>query len=201
MMDLHDPLKRFVDLFSRVPSVGPRQAIRIAYHLIRLDPSQRRELQDAIASLESISTCPRCFFPHQHATETLCAICRNTNRDQRTIAIIEKETDLLSLERSRTYNGRYFIIGVARVNSENKMRETRLAILKKQIAEECGGTADEIILAISPTTYGEVAAATLMKELQPLTARISRLGRGIPVGGEIEFADEETLREAIRRRR
>ena len=115
--------------------------------------------------------------------------------------VVEKETDYLSLENTKKFTGRYFIIGpVPKTGFLEAWQKTRLSSLKKYIADSLGGTADEIILGFSPTTLGDFQAGLLLKELAPLAKRISRLGRGLPTGGEIEFADDETLGSALDRR-
>ncbi len=200
-MGLHGPVKKFVEVFSRIPSIGPRQAVRLAFHLIHLGPAQMREMREMILSLESMAPCPRCFSVYHQSGAERCAICADELRDQQTIALVEKETDLLSFENAKTYSGRYFIIGSNRAHrGADGVREERIEYLKKQIAAEYGGSAKEIIIAISPTSYGDIAISALLKELKPLARSVSRLGRGIPMGGDVEFADEDTLREAIQRR-
>jgi recombination protein RecR len=203
MMGLRGPVKRFVEIFARIPSIGPRQAMRLAFHLIALGPAGMKEAREAIAVLETLAPCPRCFSVYQRTSEApLCAVCGDTERDQETIAIVEKETDILSLENARAYAGRYFILGSDRATGAiNGMRGERLAQLKRHIVEAYGGKAKEIVVALSPTSYGDIAITTLVQELQPFAARVSRLGRGIPMGGDVEFADEDTLREALQGRR
>jgi recombination protein RecR len=115
--------------------------------------------------------------------------------------VVEKETDYLSLENTKKFTGRYFIIGpVPKTGFLETWQKTRLLSLKKYIADALGGAADEIILGFSPTTLGDFQASLLLKELAPLAKRVSRLGRGLPTGGEIEFADDETLGAAMDRR-
>ncbi|MBI1961057.1 MAG: recombination protein RecR, partial [Candidatus Liptonbacteria bacterium] len=192
MTDLHGPVRKFVEAFSRLPSIGPRQATRLAFHLLRLGPDAIRDIREALDSLDDAKLCARCFFAHRNESP-LCDICRDQSRDQRRIALVEKETDLLSLEAARAYRGRYFIMGNGSPPTgggprPDAVRVKRLAALERQIADEYGGRVDEIVLAFNPTTYGDVALADLMRRLRPLAETISRLGRGIPMGGEIEFA-------------
>ncbi len=115
--------------------------------------------------------------------------------------IVEKETDLISLERPGTFTGRYLIIGELKKNGVlESFQKLRLNQFKDFITRELGGRAEEIILAMNPTTYGDLNAAMLTRELRDFSKKITRLGRGIPTGGEIEFADEDTLGQALERR-
>jgi recombination protein RecR len=115
--------------------------------------------------------------------------------------VVEKETDYLSLENTKKFTGRYFIIGpVPKTGFLEVWQKSRLLSLKKFIESDLGGKADEIILAFNPTTLGDFQTSLLLKELIPLAGRISRLGRGLPTGGEIEFADDDTLGSALERR-
>lgn len=200
---LPEPIKNFSDLFSKLPSIGPRQAIRLAFHITALGKAKIKELADVIAELNKMSTCPNCFsiFYLGLGHKNLCNICLDSKRQKNIIAVVEKETDLVSLERTKKFNGRYLVLGNLQktgiLDSEQKLR---LNSLKKFIQKELDGKAEEIIIAFNPTTYGDLNAAMIAKELKNYSHKISRLGRGIPTGGEIEFADEETLGSALERR-
>jgi recombination protein RecR len=131
---------------------------------------------------------------------TLCDICSNPNRQQNIIAIVEKETDLISIERTKKFKGRYLVLGeLTKTGVLESVQKLRLNHLKNWIKKEFG-QAEEIIIAINPTTYGDLNASIIAKELSGFAKKITRLGRGIPTGGEIEFADEETLSSALERR-
>ncbi len=199
-MRLPDPIQKVVDELSELPSIGPRQAIRLAFHLINEGPDRLRNLGGAIEGLAKMKVCTRCYFIHQNEGD-LCDICANPARNAKTIMAVEKETDLLSLENTKKYTGRYFIIGqVPKTGFLEPWQRTRLAALARSVKEDLGGQADEIILAFNPTSLGDFQASLLMKELTPLAKRISRLGRGLPTGGEIEFSDDETLGASLERR-
>lgn len=206
---LPSPIKNFVAVFSKLPSIGPRQATRLAFLIAGLGKSKIREIADAVAGLSDLTTCARCFRTHLSAQMSehgqagkFCEICANPMREKNLIAIIEKETDLLSLEKTKKFNGWYLLIGELHKTGElEQEQKMRLESLKSFIKAECAGKADEIILAVNPTVYGDLNAALLKKELEPFAGKITRLGRGIPTGGEIEFADEETLGEALDRRK
>ena len=186
-----EPIRKFADTFSSLPSIGPRQAIRLAFYIINSGKGSIQGLASAIAGLQQLKTCPFCFFIHDSESH-LCYICDNPQRRKDIIMVVEKETDLISLEKTNKFNGRYFVIGNLKKNgvleTEQKLKINNLKARDK---------AEEIILAINPTTYGDINAGLLAHELKDCAKKITRLGRGIPTGGEIEFADEETLGSAL----
>lgn len=215
-MKLPDPIKNVVDELSKLPSIGPRQAIRLAFYLVNESKENIHNLAVNINNLRTIKICERCFFVHQNK-DNLCDICANPNRRPGVIMIIEKETDLLSMENTGKFTGRYCIIGpVPKTGILEDWQKLRLESLKTFIEKSAedphdagssgvakcglGGTADEIIFGFNPTSLGDFQSSILMKELSPLAKKISRLGRGLPTGGEIEFADDETLGSALERR-
>ena len=212
-MRLPDPIQKVADELSGLPSIGPRQAIRLAFYLVALKKEEIRALAVNIDQLRMVKTCERCFFVHQNP-ENLCDICKNPNRNQRIIMVVEKETDYISLENTHKFTGRYFIVGpVPKTGLLADWQRARLQSLKNYIENNLteasdpstpqslrSGQADEIILAFNPTSLGDFQASLLMKELAPLAKRMNRLGRGLPTGGEIEFADDETLGSALDRR-
>jgi len=201
-----DPIKKFIDLFSALPSLGPRQATRLAFYILRQGRGAVSELTRAVAGLGGLKPCAQCFFPGQG---NLCAICSNPQRKKDIIAIVEKETDLMSLEKTKKFNGRYLILGELSkegiLESEQKLRLKNLTnFIQKNFgqAHSTGsGQAEEILIALNPTTLGDIDAALVIQELKPFTKKITRLGRGLPTGGEIEFADEDTLGGALENRR
>ncbi len=199
-MRIPEVIKKFVDIFSELPGIGPRQAVRLAFYFIHQGLAYETEAAKTLANLRNIKICKQCFYIHENA-DGYCEICRNPKRNQRVIAIVEKETDLMSLESTGNFEGRYLILGDLRKNgvleTEQKLR---LQSLKAWIGEELGGKAEEIIVAINPSTYGDLNASMITKEMDGMALKISKLGRGIPTGGEIEFADDETLRSALDRR-
>jgi recombination protein RecR len=200
MMKLPDPVQKVVDGLSELPSIGPRQAVRLAFYLIGRNKDSLRTLAQSIDELRNIKTCVRCFFIHQNEGD-LCDICANPARNQRLIMVVEKETDYLSLENTKKFTGRYFISGpIPKTGFLEQWQKNRLASLRRFVETDLGGKADEIILAFNPTTLGDFQTSLLLKEIVPLATKISRLGRGLPTGGEIEFADDETLGSALDRR-
>lgn len=208
-MKLPHPIERVANKLAELPSIGPRQAIRLAFYLIGQNKDGIHDLAASIDELRNIKICERCFFIHQNeptlgvdgTSESLCDICRNPNRNQRAIMVVEKETDLVSLENTGKFTGRYFIIGeITKTGILEDWQKARLTALKNFITKNLSGQADELIFAFNPTSLGDLQTSLLAKELAPLAKKNSRLGRGLPTGGEIEFADDQTLGSALDRR-
>lgn len=193
-------LQQLIDILSKLPSIGPRQATRLAFHLIHEGPQALQNFAQTIENASRIKVCERCFFVHENQG-SLCGICASHERNQDIIMIVEKETDLLSLENTHKFTGRYLVVGeIPRSGLLEEWQRLRLRNLQKFIEKELGGKAREIIVAFNPTTVGDFHASLIAKELAPYAETISRLGRGLPTGGEIEFADDETLGSALERR-
>ena len=206
-MKLPEAINKLAEKLSLLPSIGPRQATRLAFYLVGRGAENIRSLAEDIDELRKIKICERCFFVHQNS-DSLCDICKNVSRRQDIIMVVEKETDLMSLENTGKFNGRYFILGpIPKTGLLTDWQKLRLQSLKNFIEKSLSGNppspaatagkAEEIILAFNPTTLGDFHASLLTKELQTFTKKISRLGRGLPTGGEIEFADDETLGSAL----
>ncbi len=199
-MQVPKAIKRFAEIFAGLPGIGPRQAIRLAFYFIQQGVDFERSASQVIADLRKIKLCRQCFYIHENASG-LCDICEDKKREQEVIAIVEKETDVMSIENTGKFSGRYLILGDLRkpgvLEAEQRLR---LNSLKNWIEKELGGKAKEIIIALNLTPQGDLVASIIKEELKNLAATITRLGRGIPAGGEIEFADEETLGSAIERR-
>ncbi len=198
---LPEEIKKFIEEFEKLPSIGPRQATRLAFKLISSGQSKLSDLSTAVSGLKKVKICPRCFFVHS-GTSVVCPICSDKNRFNDTFMIIEKETDLMSIERTKKYNGKYLVIGeLTKSGILESWQKLRLNALKKIISNEMENKkAKEIIIALNPTTYGDLNTSIIEKELKDYSQKISRLGRGIPTGGEIEFADAETLSHSLTRR-
>lgn len=193
-------IQKFIDAFAKLPSFGPRAATRLAFHLAGLDKSTFEALADGLTGLKNIDRCPRCFFIKERREKT-CAICASPGRNARDIAIVEKDADLISLERTGKWKGHYLVFGELPERGVLETSHTlRLKTLEKRIEQELQGRADEIVIALNPTTFGDFAAGLIEGGFKEKAGKISRLGRGIPTGGEIEFADEETLGQALKRR-
>jgi recombination protein RecR len=200
---LPDPIRKFADLFAALPGIGPRQARRLAFYLISQGKSVIAELAKTIYELSEIKSCSQCFasYTNPKTTAALCSVCSDPQRRPDVIAVVEKETDLISLEKTKKFPGRYLILGELKKDGIlDAVQKLRLNSLKNFIKRELKGQAEEIVLAINPTTYGNINAEMISQELRGAAKNITRLGRGIPTGGEIEFADEDTLGEALQNR-
>lgn len=197
---LPENIQKFIRLFSRLPAIGPRQATRLAFRLIQGGSTQITDLGDALRALAEVKTCASCFFVHTNSGP-LCSLCQDTHRATDIYMIVEKETDLISIERTGKYAGRYLVLGeLTKSGVLEEVHKKRIAVLKKNIEALPNHKAQEIIIALNPNTYGDLHSSLLVKELMPYAQHITRLGRGIPIGGEIEFADEDTLGHSLERR-
>jgi recombination protein RecR len=200
-MTLPPEIKKFVDAFSELPGIGPRQATRLAFRLTHDHTHRIEQLATAMQGLRDITMCEKCFFPYSSSVGH-CPFCSDPARDQSLFMIVEKETDLIAIERANAFHGRYCIIGsLEKSGVLDAEHEHRIAVLQNTIASTTpDGKAREIIIAFSPTTAGDINADRVAQRLRAYTQKMSRIGRGIPTGGEIEFADDETLAEALGRR-
>ncbi|MFB6212208.1 MAG: toprim domain-containing protein [Candidatus Magasanikbacteria bacterium] len=193
------PIKNFVEVFSQIPSIGPRKARRLSFYLTKKGDSDFKEIKKALSDLERLDKCPKCFFV-KRKKEKLCEICLKSNRSNKKIAIVEKETDLISLEKAENFKGTYFIVGQNSASgSLTEKQKSRIEYLKKRI-KKSDQKAKELIVATSPTTQGDFLAKIIKEKMEGFAEKITRLGRGLPTGGEVEFADRETLRKALERR-
>ncbi len=194
-MNLPTSIRNLADEIEGLPGIGPRQAIRIAIHLSAQNPEKLRLLTAAISGVLKARSCPICFHIHD-SEKDICEICLDSKRDTMLIAIVEKETDLISMESSRKFSGRYLIIGSGKkAGTLEEWQRARLDALKERIRNY--GEPPEIIIAMNHTTYGDITATIISNEIEPYARKLSRLGRGIPFGGEIEFADADTIGAAI----
>lgn len=193
-------IQKLIDLFSKFPAVGPRTAARFVFYLLKKQKDKIDELTDAILKLkEKVKLCPNCFNPYEAESE-FCEICSNPIRDKSLLCVTASETDLQAIEKTKKYKGLYFILG-GTVSALKKADIEKLRI--KELEEKLKNTPEinEVILALNPTTEGQATALYLERILKPFNKKITRLGRGLPVGGELEYADEETLTSALESRR
>ncbi len=192
-------IQKLIDLFSKFPTIGPRTAARFVFYLIKLPQEKFDELLVSITNLrKSIKICSSCFNPFESLNDAeLCPICTDNSRDKTLLCIVEKETDLISIEKTKKYKGFYFILG-GTVNLKKNDKNIRTEELKERIKNN---GFKEIIIATNSTTEGETTALFIKRELKPFNIKITRLGRGLPVGGELEYADEETLTSAFEGRK
>ena len=208
-------IQKLINLFSKFPTVGPRTASRFVFYLMGKKEKEVNELLAAISSLKrNVKLCSFCFNPFEpfdtaegKPSGEFCPICSDPRRDKSLLCIISNETDLSAIEKTKKYNGLYFILG----GTVSALKKADIEKLRtKELAEKIKTHPEikEIILAINPTTEGEATALYLERLLKPFTCgepgrtkKITRLGRGLPIGGELEYADEETLGSALKGRR
>ncbi|MDO8470313.1 MAG: toprim domain-containing protein [bacterium] len=195
-----EPIKAFIARFARLPAIGPRLATRLAFYVATQGEQTIVELAAALQGLATLDLCPQCFTLKPRS-ETTCAVCSDPTRTPRVVAIVERDTDRMALERTGRYHGRYLVMGELpeRGVLEPEHRR-RLTYLADRIRRDAGGKIDEVIIAVGLHSFGDLLAGLIREEFQGLAKKITRLGRGIPTGGEIEFADEETLCAALERR-
>ena len=177
------PIKELADKLAELPSIGPRQATRLAFHIANSGQTASGPLAAALLNLNAIRPCEDCFYLHE-APNPLCQICGNAGRRADLIAIIERETDGCSPLNGQKFQGRYLVIGegprrrIGR-NSQIPPRE----VLMRRLRSLPGG-AEEVLIATNPTTYGDLAASVIAEHLRGSAKRITRLARGMPFGGE-----------------
>jgi len=202
-------IQKLIDLFSRFPGIGPKVAGRFVFYLAKLTDKEVKELANAILEVKnSLRPCGFCFklFEPSEAQSNLCEICSDNSRDRTILGVVEKEADLVSIEKNKPHKGIYFILGETPSSfKQENMKSLKVKELKQRIekAKAFGVAADfkEIILALNPTIGGEAATLYLERELKDLNKKITRLGRGLPSGGELEYADRETILSAFKNRK
>ncbi|MDE3136569.1 MAG: recombination mediator RecR [Acidobacteriota bacterium] len=197
MPDFAAPVSRLIDELKRLPGIGQKTAQRLAFFLLRADRDQALALADAIrAAKESVRQCSVCG----NLTDVdPCQFCTGAGRSRRTICVIEEATNILPIERTRQYNGLYHVLGGA-LSPLQGIGPEKLNI-KNLLERLKDGAAEEIIIATNPTAEGEATAMYLSKLLKPLGVRVTRIATGIPVGAELEYADEVTMLKAMEGRR
>jgi recombination protein RecR len=186
-----------IDELGRLPGVGPKSAQRIAFHLLAADPVDVRRLAHVLVEVkERVRFCSVCG---NVAEEDTCRICRDPRRDPAVLCVVEEPKDVVAIERTREYRGRYHILGGAISPIDGiGPDELRIRELLPRLAD---GTVLEVILATDPNLEGEATATYLTRLLRPMGLRVSRLASGLPVGGDLEYADEVTLGRAFEGRR
>ena len=197
MSDIAPPVAALIEEFSKLPGVGVKTAQRLTFFILRSPTDQARRLAEAIMRVkESIVYCSRCF----NITEAdPCAICSNPNRDQEMICVVEEPLDVLALDKTGVYKGLYHVLHGALSPVEGiGPKDLRIDELLRRVQE---GNVREVILAMNPNFEGEYTANYIQKELKPFNVRITGLARGLPIGGDLEYADEGTLSRAIEGRR
>jgi recombination protein RecR len=199
---LIEPVARLIEAFNRLPGVGPKTAQRLTFHLLRAPDAEARTLAAAlIAVREQVVFCEQCF---NISDAPLCPICRDPGRDQRRLCVVEEPLDVLALERTGEFRGRYHVLHGA-ISPIDGVGPDRLRIRelldRVDAAVRDGAPFEEVIIATNPTLEGEATAMYLDERLDGSVGSVTRIARGIPVGGDLEYADEVTLIRALQGRR
>ena len=197
-MSVYDgPVQSLIDELGRLPGIGPKSAQRIAFHLLKVDAEDARRLARSITEAkERVSWCRRCF---NFAEGELCTFCRDERRDAHVVCVVEEPRDIVAIERTGEFKGRYHVLQGAISPIEGiGPEQLRIKELLGRVSEQ-GIT--EIILATNPNIEGEATAMYLARMLKPLDLRVTRIASGLPVGGDLEYADEVTLGRALTGRR
>jgi len=191
------PVQDLIDELGRLPGIGPKSAQRIAFHLLTVEKTDALRLAHAInEAKERISFCGRCF----NLTEAEeCGVCTDERRDQTVICVVEEPRDLVAIERTREFNGRYHVLQGA-ISPIDGIGPDQLRV-KELLARLGAEPVEEVIICTNPNIEGEATAALLARLIKPLGVRVTRIASGLPVGGDLEYADELTLGRALEGRR
>jgi recombination protein RecR len=186
------PVQRLIDELSRLPGIGGKTAQRLAFHLLSIEENDARRLSTAINDMrDQVSLCQRCF---NVASGELCVVCRDTRRDDTIICVVERAQDIVVVERTQEFRGRYHVLGgsLSPINGVGP-GQLRFDELKARL----GSGVTELIVATNPTIEGDATAMYIAREFKPLGVRVTRLASGLPVGGDLDYADELTLGRAL----
>jgi recombination protein RecR len=190
-------VQELIDELGRLPGVGPKSAQRLAFHILEADPEDMKRLVAAITTVkERVKFCSVCFNVTEQET---CNICRDPRRDPSVICVVEESKDVLAVERTRTFRGRYHVLGGA-INPIAGVGPEQLRI-RELLTRLNDGAIQEIIIATDPNLEGEATATYLARMLKTIGITVTRLASGLPVGGDLEYADEVTLGRAFEGRR
>ena len=204
------PIQKLIDFFIRFPGIGPRQAARFAFFLLKKDESELKEIAESIRNLKNeVLFCSLCFRSIEKNHSGLCSLCPDKKRDQNMVMVVEKESDLINMERAGNFNGLYHLLGgVIMPLNPDSSKNLHLKDFFQRIKTilDSGNKNVEVVLATNPTTEGDTTALYIERILEPLKnhypdLKISRLGRGLSLGSELEYADESTIKHALTNRK
>ena len=187
------PVQRLIDEMARLPGIGQKTAQRLAFHILSVEEVDARRLATAINDMrDQVTLCERCF---NVAAGEECAVCRDTRRDTSLVCVVERPQDIIVVERTQEFRGRYHVLGgsLSPINGVGP-GQLRIEELRGRIGRE---EIKELIIATNPTIEGDATAMYLARELKPLGVRVTRLASGLPVGGDLDYADELTLGRAL----
>ncbi len=194
-MLLPEPIQDLINALSRLPGIGPKTASRLTFYILRAPEDLSRDLADALLNLKSGTALCKICFNITAAGRSECEICDSAERDPSLICVVEDPLDVLALERTAAYTGRYHVLHGALSPIEGIGPEDLK--IGELVGRVRAGGIMEIILATNPSMEGDYTAAYLRQQLQPLGVRLTRLARGLPVGGDLEYADQNTLLRAL----
>lgn len=193
MITVAAPIANVIDALSRLPGIGPKTAARLAFYLLRAPDDQVLALAEAIRELKELTVfCQRCF---NIADSNPCAICSSEERDGALICVVEEPSDVLAIERTREFHGLYHVLHGA-ISPVDGVGPEQLKVAEL-LARLQGGVVREVLIATNPNLEGEATAMYLARLIGPLGIRVTRLAHGLPVGGDLEYADEVTLSRAL----
>jgi recombination protein RecR len=192
-LQIAEPLQKAIDELSKLPSIGKKTAQRLAMHILKSDVNEVESLLKSISELKTkIKFCSVCF---NISVDDVCDICKSEKRDNTTICVVEEVNDVIAIEKTNEYNGLYHILGgVLSPLSGTGADSLRINELMARLGRD---KINEVILALNPDTEGETTSLYLAKLIKPLGIRVSRIARGLPIGGDFEFADEATIGRAV----
>jgi recombination protein RecR len=197
-----EPVARLIESFSRLPGIGPKTAQRLTYHLLRAPDAEARALARALVAVrDEVVFCERCFNISDAA---VCPICRDPGRDNGRLCVVEEPLDVLAIDRTGEYRGRYHVLhgAISPIDGIGPERlKIRELLARVDEAAADGNRIEEVILATNPTLEGEATAMYLNERLEGHVASVTRIARGLPVGGDLEYADDVTLIRALQGRR
>ncbi|NCG36518.1 MAG: recombination protein RecR [Actinobacteria bacterium] len=193
-MSYSSTVQELIDQLGRLPGIGPKSAQRVAFYLLKAPTEDAVRLSRAIVDAkERVSFCDRCFNLSEGGDE--CAICRDPRREERMVCVVEDSQDIVAIERTQEFRGRYHVLqGAFSPIDGVGVDQLRVKELMTRVGE---GDIEEVIIATNPNLEGEATAALLAKYLKPMGLKVSRIASGLPVGGDLEYADELTLGRAL----
>ena len=186
-------LEKLVEQFQKIPSIGRKTAQRMAFHVLDLTDEQAKEFADAI--IDAHTKIHHCALCHNLTENELCPVCASPNRDHTTVCVMEEPRDVLALERTREFHGVYHVLHGA-ISPMNNIGPDQLTI-KSLVERAASGEIKEVIMATNPTIEGDTTAMYISKLIKPFGVKVTRLAYGIPVGADIEYADDVTLMRAL----
>jgi recombination protein RecR len=199
---LIEPVARLIEAFARLPGIGPKTAQRLTYHLLRAPDAEARILAAALVAVrDQVVFCERCF---NISDAPLCAVCSDPGRDATRLCVVEEPLDVLALERTGEFKGLYHVLhgAISPLDGIGPERlKIRQLVERAEEARRAGEGFEEVVIATNPTLEGEATAMYIAERLESVVGSVTRIARGLPVGGDLEYADEVTLIRALQGRR